>query len=219
MPDLAGERGPPVVGAAVPELEVCRAGEGDADVDPDVLLCFLVGPRDRVHGLGSRSRADQPEAPSRARKLKARLGLPHVCGEFEISRVPKRQPVPNRARLLARELRTVRAGRRERRPGERSHECERGDDKRPRPPRSPSTGGQRRDRSTPTNRHRTRMRPTRGRGQQGKTTLPIRGNYDKRPAALVLLPRLGIYTRLTGRALPGSACWCTLSASLAWPVG
>jgi hypothetical protein len=36
---------------------------------------------------------------------------------------------------------------------------------------------------------------------------------------LVLLPCFGIYTRLTGKALNGSACWCALSASLALASG
>ena len=35
----------------------------------------------------------------------------------------------------------------------------------------------------------------------------------------MLLPLFGIYTRLTGKALNGSACWCTLSASLALACG
>jgi hypothetical protein len=36
---------------------------------------------------------------------------------------------------------------------------------------------------------------------------------------LPLAPRLGMYTRLTGRALNGSALWCTLSASPALASG
>ena len=35
----------------------------------------------------------------------------------------------------------------------------------------------------------------------------------------MLLPCFGIYTRLTGKALNGSACWCALSASLALASG
>jgi hypothetical protein len=35
----------------------------------------------------------------------------------------------------------------------------------------------------------------------------------------VLLPLFGMYTRLTGRALNGSAVWCTLAASFALASG
>ena len=47
----------------------------------------------------------------------------------------------------------------------------------------------------------------------------INDNGNPSGRRLVLLPLFGMYTRLTGRALNGSAIWCTLSASVALACG